>query len=124
SLVSTIRAVHVPLPWRRLLPRRLAGLGSTGTRLLRISVQSRKRHHHNPGRRTADAGTGRGTYPDPRRKGKAMRLISQIGEWFDRRLQLATPIREAAEHPVPRNTASWWYVFGSAALVVFLLQLV
>src|SRR2546427_7073584 len=34
-----------------------------------------------------------------------------------------SPIREAAEHPVPRNTASWWYVFGSAALVVFLLQL-
>ena len=53
-----------------------------------------------------------------------MRLISQIGEWFDQRLQLAAPIREAAEHPVPRNTASWWYVFGSAALVVFLLQLV
>src|SRR5215468_8389477 len=53
-----------------------------------------------------------------------MRLISQIGEWFDRRLQLAAPIREAAEHPVPRNTASWFYVFGSAALTVFLLQLV
>lgn len=53
-----------------------------------------------------------------------MRLIAQIGEWFDRRLQLAAPIREAAEHPVPRNTASWWYVFGSAALTVFLLQLV
>jgi ubiquinol-cytochrome c reductase cytochrome b subunit len=53
-----------------------------------------------------------------------MRIISQIGDWFDRRLQLAAPIREAAEHPVPRNTASWWYVFGSAALTVFLLQLV
>jgi ubiquinol-cytochrome c reductase cytochrome b subunit len=53
-----------------------------------------------------------------------MRLISRIGEWFDRRLQLAAPIREAAEHPVPRNTASWWYVFGSAALTVFLLQIV
>jgi len=53
-----------------------------------------------------------------------MRLISRIGEWFDQRLQLAAPIREAAEHPVPRNTASWWYVFGSAALIVFCLQLV
>ena len=52
-----------------------------------------------------------------------MRIISQIGDWFDRRLQLAAPIREAAEHPVPRSTASWWYVFGSAALTVFLLQL-
>ena len=53
-----------------------------------------------------------------------MRMIAKIQEWFDFRLQLAAPIRDAAEHPVPRNTASWWYVFGSAALVVFLLQLV
>jgi ubiquinol-cytochrome c reductase cytochrome b subunit len=53
-----------------------------------------------------------------------MRLIPQIGEWFDRRLQLAGPIRETAEHPVPRNTASWFYVFGSAALTIFLLQIV
>jgi ubiquinol-cytochrome c reductase cytochrome b subunit len=52
-----------------------------------------------------------------------MGLIEQIGQWFDRRLQLAAPIREVAEHPVPRNTASWFYVFGSAALTVFLLQL-
>jgi len=51
-------------------------------------------------------------------------MIAQIGEWFDRRLQLAAPIREVAEHPVPRNAASWWYVFGTAALTVFLLQLV
>ncbi len=51
-----------------------------------------------------------------------MRLISRIADWFDRRLQIAAPIREAAEHPVPRNTASWWYVFGSAALVVLCLQ--
>ena len=53
-----------------------------------------------------------------------MRIISQIGNWFDQRLQLAAPIREIADHPVPRNTASWWYVFGSAALIVFILQLV
>jgi ubiquinol-cytochrome c reductase cytochrome b subunit len=50
--------------------------------------------------------------------------LAKIGDWFDRRLQLAAPIREAAEHPVPRNTASWFYVFGSAALTIFLLQLV
>src|SRR6201982_4189561 len=53
-----------------------------------------------------------------------MGLIAQLGGWFEQRLQLAAPIRETAEHPVPRSTASWWYVFGSAALVVFLLQLV
>ncbi len=51
-------------------------------------------------------------------------MISRIGKWFDARLQLAAPIREAAEHRVPRNTASWWYVFGSAALIVFCLQFV
>src|ERR1700693_2256576 len=51
-------------------------------------------------------------------------MIGKIGEWFDHRLQLAAPIRDAAEHPVPRNTASWFYVFGSAALTIFLLQLV
>src|SRR6202166_4150130 len=53
-----------------------------------------------------------------------MRLIEKIGAWFDQRLQLAAPIRETMEHPVPRQTASWAYVFGSAALTVFLLQLV
>src|SRR5262244_1488373 len=51
-------------------------------------------------------------------------LIGKIGKWFDERLQLAAPIREAVEHPVPRNTASWWYVFGSAALTVFILQFI
>ena len=53
-----------------------------------------------------------------------MRLITKIGEWFDHRLRLAAVIREAAKHPVPRNTLSWWYVFGSAALSVFILQVV
>src|SRR5690349_6447601 len=53
-----------------------------------------------------------------------MRVSRQLRQCFDHRLQLAAPIRDAAEHPVPRNTASWFYVFGSAALTVFLLQLV
>src|SRR5271170_2522785 len=53
-----------------------------------------------------------------------MRLIKKLGDWFDLRLQLGTPIREAAEHAVPRETASWFYVFGSAALTCFMLQVV
>jgi ubiquinol-cytochrome c reductase cytochrome b subunit len=52
-----------------------------------------------------------------------MRLIQQLGEWFDQRLQLGRPLREVMEHPVPRQTASWWYVFGSAALTIFLFQI-
>jgi ubiquinol-cytochrome c reductase cytochrome b subunit len=51
-------------------------------------------------------------------------MIRNIGEWIDRRLQLAAPVREMAEHRVPRNAASWWYVFGTSALVVFILQVV
>ena len=53
-----------------------------------------------------------------------MRLIQKVGDWFDLRLQLGKPIRETAEHPVPRETASWFYVFGSAALTCFMLQIV
>src|SRR5690242_12039446 len=53
-----------------------------------------------------------------------MRVISQVGDWFERRLQLAGAIREAAVHRVPRDTASWFYVFGSGALAVLILQVV
>ena len=53
-----------------------------------------------------------------------MHWLKQTFEWFDSRLKLAKPIEEAATHPVPRNTASWWYVFGSASFVLLLLQIV
>jgi ubiquinol-cytochrome c reductase cytochrome b subunit len=52
------------------------------------------------------------------------RLFRQAGDWFDERLQIVDAVRETAEHPVPRDTASWFYVFGSAALTVFALQVV
>lgn len=52
-----------------------------------------------------------------------MRVIESISDWLDARLQLGASIRETAEHRVPRETASWFYVFGSAALVVFMLQI-
>src|SRR5437667_1512017 len=53
-----------------------------------------------------------------------MRLIREFGAWLDERLQLGAPIRETMQHPIPRDTASWFYVFGSAAMTVFGLQLV
>ncbi len=53
-----------------------------------------------------------------------MRLIQTIGDWLDARLQVGAVIQETAEHSVPRETASWFYVFGSAAFVVFMLQIV
>ena len=53
-----------------------------------------------------------------------MRLIRNLGAWFDHRLQLGKPIRETMKHPVPRRSASWAYVFGSASLTVLMLQFV
>ncbi|MGA2219017.1 MAG: cytochrome B6, partial [Terracidiphilus sp.] len=47
-----------------------------------------------------------------------------VYNWFERRLGLGGPAIEAAEHEVPSNTSSWWYVFGSAATVILLLQIV
>src|SRR5580658_2939066 len=44
--------------------------------------------------------------------------------WFERRLGLGGPAIQAAEHPVPSSTSSWWYVFGSAATIILVLQVV
>jgi ubiquinol-cytochrome c reductase cytochrome b subunit len=47
-----------------------------------------------------------------------------VYNWLERRLQFEGPVRDAALHPVPRSTASWFYVFGSAAFTLLLLQVV
>lgn len=53
-----------------------------------------------------------------------MRLIQRLADWFDHRLQLGKPIKEAMSHPVPRSSASWAYVFGSASLTLLIVQFV
>src|SRR5262249_18986140 len=53
-----------------------------------------------------------------------MGRLRAIGDWFDQRLGLAAPLDEVVTHRVPRDTASWWYVFGSATLVAFVVQVV
>lgn len=53
-----------------------------------------------------------------------MRLRERLLAWFEARLQLSAVVRKTLAHPVPRSSASWFYVFGSAALAVFVLQLV
>ncbi len=52
-----------------------------------------------------------------------MSRLAQIGDWFDQRLKLGAVLRETATHRVPTKSASWFYVFGSAALTVFILQI-
>jgi ubiquinol-cytochrome c reductase cytochrome b subunit len=48
----------------------------------------------------------------------------RIYQWLEDRLGLGKPVIDAAEHDVPASTASWWYVFGSAATVLLVLQVV
>ena len=45
-------------------------------------------------------------------------------DWIERRVQLEGFVKESALHNVPTSTASWWYVFGSASLVLLILQIV
>jgi ubiquinol-cytochrome c reductase cytochrome b subunit len=52
------------------------------------------------------------------------RDAKSVYNWFERRLQIEGPVKDAVLHKVPRSTASWWYVFGSAAFTLLLLQVV
>ena len=61
---------------------------------------------------------------EPGREEERMSRLEKIADWFDQRLHLGGVIRETMAHPVPRKSASWWYVFGSAALTLFILQVV
>ncbi|MGA2252161.1 cytochrome b N-terminal domain-containing protein [Terracidiphilus sp.] len=53
-----------------------------------------------------------------------MAWYKQVYDWLDHRLKLEAPIKAEIMHPVPRKTASWWYVFGSASFVLLMLQIV
>jgi ubiquinol-cytochrome c reductase cytochrome b subunit len=48
-------------------------------------------------------------------------VLARLLAWLDDRSGLITGGRHALEHPVPPRTG-WWYVFGSATLIAFILQ--
>lgn len=48
-------------------------------------------------------------------------MIDRFLAWIDDRSGLITATRRVLEHPVPPRTG-WWYVFGSATLLAFILQ--
>ena len=52
-----------------------------------------------------------------------MALIRAIGRWFEERTGLGEIVGVPLAHRVPRSTASWAYVFGSATLALFVLQI-
>lgn len=58
----------------------------------------------------------------PDTRGRVGPWYKRLYDWVERRVQLEGPVKEAALHPVPKSTASWWYVFGSASLVLLILQ--
>jgi ubiquinol-cytochrome c reductase cytochrome b subunit len=49
--------------------------------------------------------------------------IREIVGWLERRLELRPMVEPALRHPIPPGSASWWNVFGSAALTALGLQL-
>ena len=51
------------------------------------------------------------------------RLLRAVGKWIEDRLGIAELIRPSMKHLVPRD-AGWWYVFGSATMVAFIVQVV
>jgi ubiquinol-cytochrome c reductase cytochrome b subunit len=52
-----------------------------------------------------------------------MKLLSSVYHWLDVRLGIGKTILPVVKHPVPK-TVNWWYVFGSATLVAFIVQVV
>jgi ubiquinol-cytochrome c reductase cytochrome b subunit len=51
------------------------------------------------------------------------RIFNRIGTWVDDRTGLPTAILKMARHLVPPD-AKWWYVFGSATLCAFMIQVI
>ena len=53
--------------------------------------------------------------------------LCALGEWLDARLSLRATLLPMLNHPVPRSlegAKGWWYVFGSASLTLFMIQII
>jgi ubiquinol-cytochrome c reductase cytochrome b subunit len=55
-------------------------------------------------------------------KHRGTSLLKASYGWLETRLGLIDPLIKTAEHPTPSSSATWWYVFGSAATVLLVLQ--
>jgi ubiquinol-cytochrome c reductase cytochrome b subunit len=51
-----------------------------------------------------------------------MSRLQSAAVWLDQRLHLTRLFESTAGHAVPASARSWWYVFGSATLLCFVVQ--
>lgn len=54
---------------------------------------------------------------------RLVRLALGTYNWFDERVGIGMIFKATALHPVPRSI-NWWYVFGSALITAFIMQVV
>src|SRR6059036_463149 len=116
AVVRPVTPVHVSVPRRRVLRGRLARLRAAAAWLVRVRTPC-------PGWRALGA---RRAAADTLETGVSARGLGPVRStlgWLEERAGLGGAIAPALDHPVPRSTASWWYVFGSATLALFVLQI-
>lgn len=53
-----------------------------------------------------------------------MNKLREAAIWLDDRLYISKLFESTAGHVVPRSSGSWWYVFGSATLLCFVIQVI
>ena len=53
-----------------------------------------------------------------------MRTLAWLVQWLDTRLHLWSIFHSTAGHKVPATSGSWFYVFGSATLLCFAIQVI
>jgi len=57
-------------------------------------------------------------------KEKSIDLLRKGALWLDERLYISNLFEHTAGHKVPKSSGSWFYVFGSATLLCFMIQVV
>src|SRR5437867_1049718 len=115
ALVPAVAPFHVPVPRRRVLRGRLSRFRAAAPWSVRIRV-SRQQRRAMGARRTAADTLETGV------SDKGFAPVRSTLRWLEERAGLGGAVTPVLEHPVPRSTASWWYVFGSATLALFVLQ--
>src|SRR5437867_4006622 len=116
AVVRAVPPVRVSVPRWCVLRGRLARVRGAAARPVRIRIS---------GPRWRALGTRR-TATDPLETGVSTHGRGPIRStlaWLEERAGLGGAIAPTLDHPVPRSTASWWYVFGSATLALFVLQI-